>query len=185
MSNENKPKNEATRATIVEIYKQDRIFEIPPYQRLYAWGETEIHTLLDDMKKACELDKKDGKVEDKKEYFIGNITTSTDKDDKDKFVLIDGQQRLATLWFIGFYLASQNCPNWKEFIEQGKNLRIAVPIRDSEENAIKELAKNINGKENLVRSLQGYNIAEKIIKAFDYIEKYGLMQILKKIRTIK
>lgn len=163
--------NNAKRATIAEI--QGKFFEIPPYQRLYAWGEMEINTLLDDMKKACELDKKDGKVEDKKEYFIGNITTSIKSENEQKiYVLIDGQQRLTTLWFIGFYLASQNCPNWKEFIMQGENLRIAMPIRDNEENALTKLAKNINGKENLAQSLQGYGVYQNIIDAFKCIESW-------------
>lgn len=134
--------NNATRATIGgkvdkdNINLLDKLFEIPPYQRLYAWGETKIHTLLDDMKKAYN--------DNKKEYFIGNITTSKKVENgQEIFVLIDGQQRLTTLWFIGFYLSSQNCLNWKEFILQGENLRIAMPIRDNEENALKELAKKL------------------------------------------
>ena len=161
--------NNAKRATIGGVIDNDNIslldksFEIPPYQRLYAWGETEINTLLDDMKKAYN--------DNKKEYFIGNITTSIDKDDKDKFVLIDGQQRLTTLWFIGFYLASQNCPNWKEFIMQGENLRIAMPIRDNEESALKALAgkiadfKSENDSNKKLSNFLPSNIHEKIKEA--------------------
>lgn len=168
MSNENKPKNEATRATIGgaldSINLLDKFFEIPLYQRLYEWKKEQIETLLDDMKKAYN--------DNKEQYFIGNITTSIDKNDSNKFVLIDGQQRLTTLWFIGFYLASKNCPNWKEFIMQGENLRIAMPIRDNEENALTKLAKNINGKENLAQSLQGYGVYQNIIDAFKCIESW-------------
>lgn len=146
--------NNAKRATIAEI--QGNFFEIPPYQRLYEWEKEQIETLLDDMKKACGLDKKEEKVENKKEYFIGTITISAktnkkeqDKENNDKnkvYKLIDGQQRLTTLWFIGFYLASnEKCgewqKKWQKFIVQGENLRIVMPIRDSEENALKELTK--------------------------------------------
>lgn len=167
--------NKANKKHICDLYnkekKESKFFEIPPYQRLYAWGKDEIEILLDDMKKAHN--------DNKKEYFIGNITTSIDKDDKDKFVLIDGQQRLTTLWFIGFYLASQNCPNWKEFIMQGENLRIAMPIRDNEQNSLTNLAKKIvdgkhkfeqdkDDKVNLFKELQ--NIHQKIIEAFSCIE---------------
>lgn len=156
--------NNAKRATIAEI--QGNFFEIPPYQRLYEWEKEQIETLLDDMKKAFETNKE-------KEYFIGNITTSIKSKNEQKiYVLIDGQQRLTTLWFIGFYLASQNCPNWKEFIMQGENLRIAMPIRDNEENALTKLAKNINGKENLAQSLQGYGVYQNIIDAFKCIESW-------------
>ena len=125
---ENKMGNEAEKKTIKQI--QTYHFEIPPYQRLYAWGETEINTLLDDMKNACELDKKDAceldkkdeKVENKKEYFIGNITTSKKiENGQEIYVLIDGQQRLTTLWFIGFYLASKGCGEWDKFIMIGNS----------------------------------------------------------------
>lgn len=152
--------NNATRATIAEI--QGKLFEIPTYQRLYEWGKEQIETLLVDIKMAFETNKE-------KEYFIGNITTSK-KDDK--FVLIDGQQRLTTLWFVGFYLANRGYESWQKFITQGENLRIAMPIRDSEENALNELAKNINGKENLAQFLQGKGVYQNIIKAFKCIDSW-------------
>lgn len=140
----------------------DKFFEIPAYQRLYEWESTQIETLLDDMKKAFDLDKE-------KAYFIGNITTSKKGD---SFVLIDGQQRLTTLWFIGFYLASKGCDKWKEFILQNDKLRIAMPIRDNEEKALKELANNIAGKGNLAQSLLGKDIYQNIFEAFECIESW-------------
>mgnify|MGYP004454620715 CR=1 FL=1 len=167
MNNENKPKNGATRATIGgkvdkgNINLLDKLFEIPLYQRLYEWKKEQIETLLDDMKKAFD--------ESKENYFIGNITTSKKGD---KFVLIDGQQRLTTLWFVGFYLASKDSKSWQNFIVQGDDLRISMPIRDDEENALTELAKNINGKENLAQSLQGYGVYKNIIDAFKCIESW-------------
>lgn len=198
MSNENQPKNEATRATIggekienKEVNLLDKSFEIPVYQRLYEWEKEQIETLLDDMKKACELDKQNELVKDKKEYFIGTVTTSikANKDGRDNkndetnkiYMLIDGQQRLTTLWFIGFYLASKNCPNWKEFVIRGENLRIAMSIRDNEQNSLTNLAKKIvddkhkfeqdkDGKVNLFKELQ--NIHQNIINAFKCIESW-------------
>lgn len=178
-------------------FGEDEFFEIPPYQRLYEWEEDEIETLLDDIKKACELDKKDEKVENKKEYFIGTITISAktnekeqgkENNDKNKvYKLIDGQQRLTTIWFIGFYLASKNCPNWKEFIMQDDKLRIAMPIRDSEENALKALARKITDlkgendkdKNEKFSSFLPSNIHEKINKAFEYIESWFNQNIKK------
>lgn len=186
--------NNAKRATIAEI--QGNFFEIPPYQRLYEWEKEQIETLLDDMKKACGLDKKEEKVENKKEYFIGTITISAktnkkeqDKENNDKnkvYKLIDGQQRLTTLWFIGFYLASnEKCgewqKKWQKFIIQGENLRIVMPIRDSEENALKELTKKIidgkykfkQDKDNKIAPFEeSQNIHQKIIEAFSCIESW-------------
>lgn len=157
--------NYAKEATIAQIEKQKQFFEIPPYQRLYEWGKDEIETLLDDMKKAYD--------ENKEQYFIGNITTSKkSENEREKFVLIDGQQRLTTLWFIGFYLASKGCDNWKEFILQNDNLRITMPIRENEEKALKDLASNIAGKENLAQFLLGKDIYQNIFNAFERIESW-------------
>lgn len=194
--------NHATKATIGgkvdkdNINLLDKLFEIPLYQRLYEWKKEQIETLLDDMKKACGLDKKEEKVENKKEYFIGTITISAktnkkeqDKENNDKnkvYKLIDGQQRLTTIWFIGFYLASnEKCgewqKKWQKFIIQGENLRIVMPIRDSEENALKEFAKKIIGgkykfkqdKDNKIAPFEeSQNVHQKIIEAFSCIESW-------------
>ena len=150
----------------------DKFFEIPFYQRLYEWGENEISELLDDIKNAfCEFSK--NKNDKNKEYFIGTITTS---EEDGKFKLIDGQQRLTTLWFVGFYLASQKCSEWQkkwqEFIISNGNLRIAMPIRDNEENVLRELAANIKKENKLTEFLKKYNIHNKIIKAFECIENW-------------
>lgn len=174
---ENKMENNGNMAEVKHIcdFRENELFEIPPYQRLYEWKKEQIETLLDDMKKAYN--------DNKKEYFIGNITTSK-KDDK--FVLIDGQQRLTTIWFIGFYLTSnEKCgewqKKWQKFIIQGENLRIVMPIRDSEENALKELTKKIidgkykfkQDKDNKIAPFEeSQNIHQKIIEAFSCIESW-------------
>ncbi|HEC1788757.1 TPA: DUF262 domain-containing protein, partial [Campylobacter lari] len=83
---------------------KDIFFEIPPYQRLYEWNKEQIQTLLNDIKTKFDENKKD------ENYFIGNVVVSkksVKKDQKDdvKYLLIDGQQRLTTLFLIGFYLS--------------------------------------------------------------------------------
>ena len=165
--------NYAKEATIAQIEKQKQFFEIPPYQRLYEWGKDEIETLLDDMKKAHLQNKKNKEeVKPEKSYFIGNITTSKKGD---SFVLIDGQQRITTLWFIGFYLASKGCDEWQEFILQDEKLRITMPIRDKEREALESLAKKIqkhNKEEKLELSKDLQGIHQKIIDAFGCIESW-------------
>ncbi|HEC1746251.1 TPA: DUF262 domain-containing protein [Campylobacter lari] len=128
--------------------KQSIFFEIPPYQRLYEWNKEQIQTLLNDIKTKFD----ENNNEENKEYFIGNVVVSQ-KDDK--YLLIDGQQRLTTLFFIGFYLSYKNPtyknpsdqPKWKEFIMQSDKLRISMPIREKEEKVLKEFAKFCEGSE--------------------------------------
>ncbi|EAK0435854.1 DUF262 domain-containing protein [Campylobacter lari] len=117
-------------------------FEIPPYQRLYEWNKEQIQILLNDIKTKFDENKN-------KEYFIGNVVVSKKSVKNDqkvdvKHLLIDGQQRLTTLFLIGFYLSYKNPsdqPKWKEFIMQSDKLRISMPIREKEEEILKEFAK--------------------------------------------
>jgi uncharacterized protein with ParB-like and HNH nuclease domain len=65
-------------------------YEIPIYQRNYAWEKDEISALVRDVWDACE--------KKKVAYYIGTLVTY-DKDDN-VFEVIDGQQRLTTLFLL-------------------------------------------------------------------------------------
>lgn len=65
-------------------------YEIPIYQRNYAWEKDEIAALVRDVWDACE--------KNKVAYFIGTLVTY-DRGDS-TFEVIDGQQRLTTLFLI-------------------------------------------------------------------------------------
>lgn len=64
----------------------DNKLTVPLYQRSYAWEETNVKDLYDDLLTSI------GNSED--EYFIGSIVISSG-DDRDE--VVDGQQRLATI----------------------------------------------------------------------------------------
>ncbi|HHD0454540.1 TPA: DUF262 domain-containing protein [Campylobacter coli] len=136
-NNSTNNQNQANIKSINEVADNNIFFEIPPYQRLYEWNKEQIQTLLNDIK---------AKFDDK-EYFIGNVVVSKKGD---KYLLIDGQQRLTTLFLIGFFLSynqSNNQSNWKDFIQNDK-LRISMPIREKEEKVLKEFAKFCNEYNN-------------------------------------
>jgi len=62
-------------------------FNIPIYQRLYVWGESQVNTLIEDLISAY-IHNKD------KIYYLGGIVVVKNNDIYD---LIDGQQRFTTL----------------------------------------------------------------------------------------
>lgn len=164
------------------IVAKDIFFEIPPYQRLYEWNKEQIQTLLNDIKTKFEENKNE-------EYFIGNVVVSK-KNNKNnqqdvKYLLIDGQQRLTTLFLIGFYLSYKiknpnNDSNWKEFIMQGDKLRISMPIRENEEEVLKRFARfcnesKSNEKNNLfVREIKKFpqDICQNISQALETIANW-------------
>ena len=65
-------------------------YEIPIYQRNYAWGKDEIETLIQDVHDAFS--------KDRPAYYIGTLV-SFYKGDR-VFEIIDGQQRLTTIFLI-------------------------------------------------------------------------------------
>jgi len=59
-------------------------FEIPFYQRAYSWEKQDIEKLIND-------------INARSKHYLGNIVF---KKNNDKFIIIDGQQRLTTIYII-------------------------------------------------------------------------------------
>lgn len=76
--------------TIFDAFNQC-FYIVPDYQREYVWTEKEVNQLLDDIND--EID------ETSKEYFIGTVLVSP-TEINNQFDVIDGQQRLTTLFLI-------------------------------------------------------------------------------------
>lgn len=102
-------------------------FRIPLYQRPYAWGEDEVIQLLEDLK-LFHRNNKDNN------YFLGNIVVSK-KDEV--FDVIDGQQRLTTLYLILKILKKEN--------NKINIFNLDYEIREKD----RKFLKNWNGSDNL------------------------------------
>lgn len=68
-------------------------YSIPLYQRNYTWGEEQIHRLIHDVLDEAERD-------DAKDYFLGNLVVAPPAGPYEPFDVIDGQQRLTTLYIL-------------------------------------------------------------------------------------
>ena len=80
--------------SIKEIYCDNHgapiTYVIPIYQRNYAWERDEICALIKDVHDSMDM----GKTV----YYIGTLVTY--KRDENKYEVIDGQQRLTTIYII-------------------------------------------------------------------------------------
>ncbi len=84
---------EAHDKLIREIFEGSYQFEIPDYQRPYAWTTEQATELFDDLVSAMEDARNSGAVS---QYFLGSIVLI--KNDRDpSAMVVDGQQRLTTL----------------------------------------------------------------------------------------
>ncbi|SJZ49236.1 DUF262 domain-containing protein [Mycoplasmopsis verecunda] len=85
------------RSDLEEIFRNIR-YVIPSYQRPYVWKEEQITTLLDDL-----IDFFDNEIKNENsdnQYFLGSIILCKVGDFSDKYYILDGQQRLITLYLI-------------------------------------------------------------------------------------
>src|SRR5438874_12060241 len=79
---------------ISKIFSDDYVFQIPGYQRPYAWTTEQARELLDDL---LAFSKAGGStIEKLPPYFLGSIVLIKDEADPNAQV-VDGQQRLTTL----------------------------------------------------------------------------------------
>lgn len=111
-------------------------FLIPIYQRLYTWETEHVERLLDDI-----LDAHKGVKSD--EYFIGSLVTTVESDATTiSLELIDGQQRLTTLWLIASvlvkvkYLTTKK--DWINFLTINEKPRLNFSGRDKDIAALED-----------------------------------------------
>lgn len=66
-------------------------FEVPDFQRNYSWEDTQIDALLQDLVEAKGM---------KPAHFIGSLITMKKENDPSTVLVIDGQQRLTTIFML-------------------------------------------------------------------------------------
>lgn len=126
---------------------------IPIYQRSYAWEKDEIEQLLDDI-----FDFKDKKNAESK-YYLGSLIV--DNLGNNQFSVIDGQQRLTTIFLLFAYL--KTC---KQEIDCFSEKSLTFEARDKSNRTLKAL---LDGKrEETNNSLY----SEELNNGFDIIYDY-------------
>ena len=90
-----------------EVGKIKGQFHVPSYQRGYRWGKEEVTRLLDDLFAAC-VDS-----DDKLDFCLQPIVVRCLEKDQD-YELIDGQQRLTTIYLVYKYLQISSENYYKE-----------------------------------------------------------------------
>ncbi len=80
-------KNDIARLSIEKLFETKDEYIIPIYQRNYAWTDAEVGQLIDDIHRHT-----------RDQYYLGSLTVK--KRDDGAFEVIDGQQRLTTLFLL-------------------------------------------------------------------------------------
>ena len=135
-------------------------YEIPIYQRNYAWEEKQIQQLIDDIYTS------DGT------YFLGNLIVN--QKEPDVYEVIDGQQRLTTLYLLEKYLKMDVLKGSLYFEAREKSNRTLLIIGTEETNNVLEELQS----EELNR---GYKIIEDYFKS----ERIDCMSFKRKLSNVQ
>jgi len=166
--------------TIREFFN-GKYFEIPKYQRGYAWDKTNIRELFDDIEEAKEATSG---------HYIGTIVLS--KTDKDRlFYVVDGQQRIATITLIINSIIKyfeKDDTSWyhRFYIKEGK-YRIRLLGKDKEvfRNILEEKVVNAQSKSQRLLIQANEEIEHRISNTKNRRELLRLVEQLELLQFIE
>lgn len=77
---------------VSELFYGATTFEVPPYQREYAWDDEQVNPLLEDL----------GSFASSSEefYVLGQLIVAPISGSTDRFAVVDGQQRMTSLYLL-------------------------------------------------------------------------------------
>lgn len=169
-------KNKKTIFSLVK--EEDLIYEIPLYQRAFAWTEKEIKQLIEDI-----FDFNGDN------YFIGSLVVA--KNERN-YEVIDGQQRLTALYII------LSCINWNQrenkinsfpFLDIPKTLRFSC--RDKSNYTLDKIEEVINSNSTLkdekliAEEIQsGITIVKEILGSTTLIKNFNFESFRRNIEKV-
>lgn len=142
-------------------------FSIPTYQRPYVWGDEQLKKIIDDLYKSYLQDKETP-------YYISTLITKDNGENGKQSELIDGQQRLTTLWLIALVISRLTVDSdIKKFLKKDDKLRLSFEIRSEVYNYLNYLLEeNHQTKGRVVKDVESYPYLENITKAIKSIDGF-------------
>ena len=136
-----------------KIFNDDYLFEIPDYQRPYAWTTEQTGELLEDLLTAMEADRQTS-------YFLGSIVLIKDQNEP-RAEVVDGQQRLTTLTMLFCVVRELTCnKRYREELDayvraKGNSLagiedRYRLSLRERDRDAFRNNVQEIGALEAFV-----------------------------------
>ena len=165
----------------IEDAFRECFYVVPDYQREYVWKEKEVQQLLEDINEQID--------DSMQEYFIGTILVSP-TDQKNHFEVIDGQQRLTTLFLLLCALRNlfQNAPQQEtisrlistSYTDSNGKIRTSLKLEPLYENAgdvMKKLV-DLNADPQAVRTgiqaagISTFGSLENLVNAYNTLHRF-------------
>lgn len=124
--------------SIEKVFSRDR-FNIPKYQRDYAWKKENFLDLWEDLEEALDFKHNQG-------HFLGTLVVSPNEKSSGKFDIIDGQQRVTTIFMLLYALIhrSEFCNTYKikYLLDKRGELKLETQNQDFFKELLEAVSKN-------------------------------------------
>lgn len=165
--------------TVSELFDHDTVYTVPIYQRNYAWRAPQIEQLISDIQDAV--------TRQESTYFLGNLVVTL-RDQRRDFEVIDGQQRLTTLYLLLTFLENAGSNPWGH--HQGR-LQYASRARATE--ALRRVGQEPHLRAGQVQDSmtdedgaihEGYNIIHQYIEQHAGLDRNAFADFLRTRVTV-
>ncbi|MFL5741139.1 MAG: DUF262 domain-containing protein [Flavisolibacter sp.] len=166
--------------TSIRNFFTGKYFDIPKYQRGYAWDRENIRDLFEDLQES---------IDSGTSHYIGTIVLSHSPEDEEKFFVVDGQQRITTLTMIISCLIQQLPESDRAFFqrfyikEDGKyRLR---PLNRDQQFLISLLDGEVKEPTNKSQRLLANAIEEIQFKVDGIVDKVKYLKTIEKLEVVE
>ncbi len=109
----------ASQQSIQQLFETSEQYVIPDFQRPYLWEYDECFQLYTDLTSAFHRNRE--------EYFLGSVLLARGKDNSKQPIIIDGQQRIVTVWIIMKVLSEM----YPDYVTFPKMLTVNLSLRET------------------------------------------------------
>jgi uncharacterized protein with ParB-like and HNH nuclease domain len=190
-----------TLATVGQVLALSKQFVVPKYQRAYEWDKSAADEFLEDLQEEAKANRA---------LFLGTLIFDTSQEASKKIIIVDGQQRLTTIFLLLIACRCRARALGEEGIAQQTQQRITFvdpatadslgPLLLASES-IKEIfqhmadgqwdgkfpakigAKQVKRQTNRVRPT--YDLFQNYVKEFDKTQLASLLESIYKTRVIR
>ena len=150
----------AEQKSIEEVFYTSDQYIIPNYQRSYSWRYEQCNQMYMDFVSA---------FKNKNDYFIGNIVIARGQDERKRPQVVDGQQRLITLWLL---LKTLNvlCPNLNI-----KEQYLTIPSKRKDGNPVLKIKSEVfeTKDDELITQIFNYELEDFQMRLSDVLDSKG------------
>lgn len=160
--------NQKSLLTVKQLFENKRYF-IPDYQRGYSWEDEQRKDLLEDIESTLDSDYM---------HYTGTIVAAHNKNDQNVYEIVDGQQRLTSLFILLHELYKMNATgldeeinSWLQSIFEKSDSERILKLNNETDDFFCKVILDRSNDESLIENKSHRNIYDTKIQFDNWMEK--------------